>query len=81
MGRKSQSANGRIQRGRKPRPATGETEDDMPVPAEVRAESVARGVDPKDALRQMMARRRLEQYLETKRLHEHLQEIFYEEDR
>ena len=81
MGRKSRSANGRVQRGRTPPLATEETEDGVPVPAQGRAGSAPRGVDPKDELRQMMARRRLEQYLETKRLHEHLQEIFYEDDR
>ena len=32
-------------------------------------------------VRQMAARRRVEQYLESRRLSEHLREIFYEEDR
>lgn len=34
-----------------------------------------------EALRQLVARRRLEQYLESKQLREHLQEIFYDDDR
>lgn len=45
-------------------------EDDEGVPGPVSAGEAE--------VRRMAARRRLEQYLETRRLNEHLREVFYE---
>lgn len=81
MSTKSRSANGRARRGRERPPAAAwaETEDDGLVPepmAPVRQAAVDR-----DELRQLVARRRLEQYMESKRLREHLQEVFFDDER
>ena len=80
MSRKSRSANGRVQHGPKPQSAARESEDDMPDSVAARVADVSARAGGNDELRQLMARRRLEQYLETKRLRQHLQEIYYDDE-
>lgn len=65
-------------RGRQ-RPAWPEAEDEA-MSTELLPGTARAGAD-NDELRQMVARRRLEQYLESKRLRELVQEIFYDEER
>lgn len=76
---RSSQAGGRRGRKQPAAPAWSETEEEGLMPDSLPA--AGRSQSDSDDLRQLAARRRLEQYLEGKRLREHLQEIFYEDER
>lgn len=78
MSTKTSSINDRTGRSRtrQQTAAWPESGDERSTPEWAEARS-----DGDDALRQTAARRKLEQYLESKRLREHLQEIFYDDER
>lgn len=75
---RSWQAGGRRGRKQPAAPAWSETEEEGLIPDSLPA---GRSQSDSDDLRQLAARRRLEQYLEGKRLREHLQEIFYDDER
>lgn len=78
MGTKMRSSKRGGRRGRQPQ-GWPEAEDELVISE--RRPTAAVLAAGNDELRQLAARRRLEQYLESKRLREHLQEIFYEDER
>lgn len=83
MSTKTRSPNGRARRGRESQqePAWTEADEEIVMPASAASARSAAPVAGDDDLRQLAARRKLEQYLESKRLREHLQEIFYDDER
>ena len=70
----------RSRRGRTGQPALADADDEFPIPASAAGTRASMRDAENDELRQLAARRKLEQYLESKRLREHLQEIYHEED-
>lgn len=82
MSTKSRPANGRHGRvGRPTPPAWGDADEELPGADAIQTLARTAPASAQDAARQSEARRRLEQYLESKRLQEHLQEVYYEDDR
>ncbi len=81
MSTRSRSVGSRSRRGcdRQQQPSWAEADDELSIPEPAVGRASAR-VAEHDDLRQLAARRKLEQYLESKRLREHLQEIYFDEE-
>ncbi len=82
MSTKSRSVGVRSRRGcdRQQPPSWAEADDELSVPEPAVGGRASHRAVEHDDLRQLAARRKLEQYLESKRLREHLQEIYFDEE-
>lgn len=80
MTTKARPAKGHRRAGRPKVPAWSETEEEFAGVDVLTAPRRGAAADGEDESRQSEARRRLEQYMESKRLRANLQEVFYDEE-
>ncbi len=82
MSTKTRSVDGRSRRGRQrqEQPSWTDGEDELTIPEPAAGGRPSTRAAEHDDLRQLAARRKLEQYLESKRLRENLQEIYFDEE-